>query len=160
MEKPFINKKLKLEKIQGKGGWTYVSVPAKGIVTRRAFGMIKVKGSIDNYNIKDFTIWSTKSGNFFMPVKKEIRKKIGKEEGGWVNLVLYLEEDTFAVPEEILECLAHETKALQFFNSLTESEQKAYINRIKAAKTDAQKVKRIAEMINALSKGLKFKEDF
>jgi uncharacterized protein YdeI (YjbR/CyaY-like superfamily) len=44
------------------------------------------------------------------------------------------------------------------FISLSQGEQKAYLDWIYEAKTESTKVNRIAEMINRLQRGLKLKE--
>lgn len=55
----------------------------------------------------------------------------------------------------MLLCLQDEQKALKFFNSLSESEQKFYIQWIYSAKKEETKIDRLAKTINRLLKGLK-----
>ena len=59
------------------------------------------------------------------------------------------------IPEEMLLCLEEEPQALTFFNKLTESEQKFYIQYIYSAKKEETKIVRLAKTINKLVKGLK-----
>lgn len=56
------------------------------------------------------------------------------------------------IPEEFLVCLEDDSEALQFFNSLNESEQYNYIKWIYSAKTEQTKVNRIAQTLVRLSK--------
>ena len=95
------------------------------------------------------------NGKLFLPVKAEIRKKIKKEEGDKVHVILYPDNEPLEVPEEMLLCLQDEPAALKFFNSLSESEQKFYIHWIYSAKKDEMKVDRVAKTIDRLLKGLK-----
>lgn len=55
----------------------------------------------------------------------------------------------------MLLCLQDEPTALKFFKSLSESEQKFYIQWIYSAKKDETKVDRLAKTIDRLLKGLK-----
>jgi uncharacterized protein YdeI (YjbR/CyaY-like superfamily) len=62
------------------------------------------------------------------------------------------------IPEELLLCLQDDAEALQFFNSLNESEQHNYVKWIYSTKTDQTKVDRIAKTLDKLSKHQKFTE--
>lgn len=72
-------------------------------------------------------------------MKAEIRKKIKKEEGDSVHVVLYADDEPMVVPQELLLCLQQEPLALNFFNSLTDNEQIGYVKWIYAAKTEEKK---------------------
>ena len=147
---PLINKKYQLEKFQGKGGWTFVRIPEISATSKVAFGWKRVKGSIDGYEIKRYHLMPMGNGLLFLPVKAEIRKKIKKHEGDWVHVILYADTDPLEIPEELLLCLSDEPQALHFFNSLSESERKYYIQWIYSAKREETKVNRIAKAINRL----------
>ena len=76
----------------------------------------------------------------------------------YVHVILYPDREPLEVPEEMLLCLNDEPVAFKFFNSLSESEQKFYIQWIYSAKKEETKITRLAQTINKLSKGLKFYE--
>ncbi len=95
------------------------------------------------------------NGKLFLPVKAEIRKKIKKEEGDKVHVILYPDNEPLEVPGEMLLCLQDEPAALKFFNSLSESERKFYIQWIYSAKKEETKVDRLAKTIDRLLQGLK-----
>lgn len=78
MLKPVVDKTYLLEKIQGKGGWTYAEIPEIRPDKHSHFGWVKVKGSIDNFEINQYNLQPLGNGNLFLPVKAAIRKKIGK----------------------------------------------------------------------------------
>ena len=157
-EKPLVNKKYFLEKFPGKGGWTFAWLP--GILRDKnvPFGWVKVKGNIDGFEIKKYHLMPMGNGKLFLPVKAEIRKKIRKQEGDYVHVILYADNDPLEVPEEMLICLKEEPAALKFFNSLSESEQKFYIQWIYSAKKEETKIDKMAKTINRLLKGLKLYE--
>ena len=156
MVKPLVNKKYLLEKYPGKGGWTYAAIPEVLQARNVPFGWVKVKGSIDNYEFKNYRLMPMGDGNLFLPVKAEIRKKIGKKEGDWVNITLYADEAPVEIPEEFLLCLVEDPTAHETFLSFSDGERKAYIDWIYSAKTDETKVDRIARTLNKLVKGQKF----
>ena len=153
--KPLINQKFKLEKYPGKGGWTYVALPKAFKKSNAPFRWTRVKGTIDDFEIKKYHLMPMKNGKLFLPVKAEIRTKIKKKEGDWVQVVLYPDKDPLEIPNELLICLEDEPSALRFFESLSDSEKKYYIQWIYGAKREETKVARMAKAINRLSRRLK-----
>lgn len=151
MEKPLVNKKYLLEKFPGKGGWTYTEIPEIPM-GKASFGMLKVKGFIDDLEIKKYHLMPSGKGTLFLSVKAEIRKKIKKQAGDYVHIILYPDNEPLEVPNELLLCLRDDPEALQLFNSLNESEQHNYVKWIYSAKTDQTKVDRIAKTLVRLSK--------
>ncbi len=95
------------------------------------------------------------NGNLFLPLKAEMRKKIGKGEGDWVHVILYADNSPIVIPEEFLVCLLDAPRAYAFFKTLTESAQKHFIDWIYEAKRLETKVNRISKTIERLEKGLK-----
>ena len=156
MEKPLVDKTSLLEKFPGKGGWTYTALPEILPDKNALFGWVKVKGTIDGFVIKKYHLMPFGNGELFLPVKAEIRKKIKKQAGDYIRVILYADNEPLEVPDELLLCLQDEPQALQFFNSLNEGEQQNYVSWIYSAKTDKTKVGRIAEMLVKLSKHQKF----
>lgn len=146
-----------MERFPGKGGWTYASLP--GIVPDRnnPFGWVKVRGFIDRYELSHYKLMPMGYGSLFLPVRKEIRKSIGKEAGDYAEILLYREHSSYAVPEEIRSCILLESPGLlQVLDNFTEGEQKAYVDWIQTAKTEETRAKRILDMMQRLERGLKF----
>ena len=155
MQKPLINKQYKLEKFHGKGGWKFVQIPEIPQNKSYPFGLVQVKGIIDDYEIKKYHLMPMGNGKLFLPVKADIRKKIKKQEGDTVHVILYADDEQLEIPEEFMVCLKDEPKAEKFFRSLSESEQKFYIEWIYNAKKEETKISRIAKAIVRLAKHLK-----
>ena len=153
--KPLVDKHFKLERFQGKGGWTYARIPEIAQDKSQPFGWVKVQGSIDGYEIKKYRLMPMGNGNLFLPVKAEIRKKIKKQEGDTVHIILYPDNKPLEIPSEMLLCLEDEPQALRFFQSLSESEQKFYIQWVYSAKKEETKVNRLGKTIDRLLQGLK-----
>ncbi|MDQ3108960.1 MAG: YdeI/OmpD-associated family protein [Bacteroidota bacterium] len=156
MEKPLVNKKFRLEKFNGKGGWTYAVIPGIAHDKTKSFGWRRVKGFIDDYEIKNFNLMPMGKGKLMLPVKTAIRKKIGKEEGDWIKVVLYPDSTPTKTPKELLLCLKDDPSAYKNFLNFTDAERKAFIDWIYSAKADETKVKRIAKTIDKASRGEKF----
>ena len=156
MPKPLVNKLCTMQKIAGKGGWTYVVISEIRPDKRAKFGWVKVKGNIDSYELKNYRLMPMGNGKLFLPIKAEIRKKINKQAGDTVKIVLFADDSAQEIPAELLLCLKDEPKAHKTFLAFTEGEQRAYIDWIAAAKKEDTKVERIAETINRVLKNEKF----
>lgn len=154
-EKALTNKKYLLQKYAGTGGWTYAEIPEIPPDKHAHFGWVRVRGWIDDYEIKQYHLMPMGNGNLFLPVKLAIRKKIGKQAGDWVHIVLYADNSEFELPEEIAACFeVEDPQLLKNFNALNESNQKAYIEWINGARKMQTKADRIAKMMKKLESGL------
>ncbi|MDO8994492.1 MAG: DUF1905 domain-containing protein, partial [Daejeonella sp.] len=115
-EKPLVNRKYLLEKYPGKGGWTYAAIPEVLQEKTFPFGWVKVRGWIDDFEIKNYKLMPMGNGKLFLPVKAEIRKKIAKKEGDWVIITLYADTNPIEIPEEFLDCLKTDPVAFEIFS--------------------------------------------
>ena len=150
MEKPLVSKKYRMEKYPGKGGWTFVVISEIPASERSKGGFVRVKGLVDDFEIKNFNLFPMKNGQLFFPIKAEIRKKIKKEAGDWIEVVLYRDNEPTHVPGELLECLRDEPGAHKKFHNLPEQRKKEYVEWIYEAKKDTTRAERIASLINTL----------
>jgi bifunctional DNA-binding transcriptional regulator/antitoxin component of YhaV-PrlF toxin-antitoxin module len=158
MDKPLVDKLFLVEKYPGKGGWTFVAVDGIPKENKAPFGWVKVKGTIDGFAISDYKLMPMSDGKFFLPLRAEIRKKIGKKEGDMVLITLYKDDSVFVVPDEFLICLKEEPNAYNFFNTLSESEQRLYVVWIYEAKREETKANRILKSIEKLLRHKKLYE--
>ena len=156
MQKPLVNKKYLLERFPEKGGWTYVTISEIKKTKKVPFGLVRVRGFIDDYEIKGYNLMPLKNGNLFLPVKAAIRKQIGKKEGDYVQVILYADNLPTEIPSELQLCFSDEPKAYKTFLSYSNTEQKAFIDWIYAAKKEETKIERIASTITKLQRGQKF----
>jgi len=149
-EKPLVDKDYLLQKYPGKGGWTYAAIPEVTPEKHAWFGWVKVRGSIDGYEISNYHLMRMGSDTLFLPVKAAIRKQIGKNEGDWVHVILYSEELPAVTPHDFTLCLQDEPKAHERFKQLSAGEQKELVDWIYAAPRDDTKVERMAQAIDKL----------
>jgi bifunctional DNA-binding transcriptional regulator/antitoxin component of YhaV-PrlF toxin-antitoxin module len=156
MEKPLINKQYLIEKMEGKGGWTYVTIPDIPSSYKSKLGLIRVRGFVDSYEYKQFNLLPMKNDCMLLPLKSAVRKKIGKKEGDMVHIILYTDDSPVVIPDDIKVCLMDSPKAHQFFMSLSESNQKYYIDWIEESKKLETKIERMAKTIERLENGTKF----
>ncbi|MFA9186721.1 DUF1905 domain-containing protein [Flavobacterium magnesitis] len=152
MEKPLVNKEYLLEKFSGKGGWTFAVIPEILQDKNTPFGWVTVCGSIDDYELKNYKLMPMGNGKLFLPLKAAVRKKIKKEAGDYIKVILYKDDSSIEIPNELELCLKDEPLAYEGFIKLTKGTQKAYIDWIYSAKKDQTKVDRIATMINKIIK--------
>lgn len=151
MDQLITDRRYIMERFPGKGGWTFVSIPEAVPNKSNPFGWLQVKGSIDGIPFQQYKLMPKGDGQLFFPVKKEIRKKLRKEEGDEVHIVMYLDQSSTHVPDELLSCFALENpELLKCFNALAEGEKKKHISHIYQAATESEQADRIVELFRLL----------
>lgn len=147
---PLVDKEYLLEKFQGKGGWTFARIPEILQNRNTPFGWVRVRGTVDNFEIRNYNLQPMGNGNLFLPVKAEIRKAINRQEGDYVHITLVFDNSPPEIPEEFKLCLLDEPNAYETFLKYTNGEQKTFIEWIYSAKSDTTKVERITKAINKI----------
>ncbi|MBN7809735.1 DUF1905 domain-containing protein [Algoriphagus sp. H41] len=139
-----------LERFPGKGGWTFVRVPVTSLSGGKAFGMVKLDGSIDEVEFVGKHLMPMKKGILFLPVSKPIRSQIKKEEGDVVRLRLFRKDIPDSIPAELIACLEDDPGTLPLFQQLSESEQKHWIEFIYSTDSEQTKADRIVKLLTEL----------
>jgi hypothetical protein len=155
MDKPLVNKKYKIEKFQGKGGWHFVIIKGIPKSNRGKNGIVRVSGTIDTYKVTKYNLMPVKNGDLFLPIKTEIRKKLNKKEGDSIQIILFEDTSPLEIPAELIMCFKDEPIAFKTFHGLSDAEQKQYLDWIYSAKKEETKIDRIAKTINKLLNGEK-----
>jgi hypothetical protein len=149
---PLVDKEYLLERFQGKGGWTFARIPEILQNKNTPFGWVRVRGTIDNFEIRSYNLQPMGNGNLFLAVKAEIRKAVNKREGDHVHITLFADNSPTEIPEEFKLCLLNEPNAYETFLSYTNGEQKTFIEWIYSAKADSTKVERITKVIDKIER--------
>jgi hypothetical protein len=154
-KKPLVDKEYQLERFAGKGGWTFVDIPEISKDKEAHFGMVKVRGSIDNYEISDYTLMPRGNGSMFLAVRAEIRKKINKEEGDYVRVILFKDDQPYQIPDEFKLRLKEEQGILEAFGRHKTWEQRMCVKWIYSAKRPETVNERIIRTIYRLKRNKK-----
>lgn len=137
-----------------KTGWSYINIPAKLAQqllpgNKKSF---RVKGRLDEHPIKGVALLPMGEGNFIMPLKAATRKILRKKKGDSLEVELDVDKKPIEPPKELLECLADEPRARDYFADLPKSHQNYFGNWIKSAKTPETRARRIARVVDAMLK--------
>jgi hypothetical protein len=156
----FTAKILQFGEMGEKTGWSYIQVPASHAGklkpgNKRSF---RVKGKLDDHPIRGVALLPMGDGNFIMALNIALRKAIGKQKGASVRVELEEDKKAIEPPRELLECLADEPSALEYFNSLPKSHRNYFGNWVRQAKGEATKASRIARVVDAMLKKMNFGE--
>lgn len=90
-------------------------------------------------------------------IRKAIRAQIGKQPGDAVEVTVALDDQprTVTVPEDLAAALAPHADARAFFDSLSYTHQKEYVQWIEEAKRDETRQRRIENAVTMLQDGKK-----
>ncbi len=135
------------------GGGAFVEVPFD---VEAAFGSKrpKIKAMIEGVAYRG-TLARMGGEQHMLIILKGIREQIGKTFGDEVKVTV--EPDTEArvveVPPELAKALKKEKAAEAYFNSLSYTHKREYVNYILEAKREETRASRLAKVIQALKKG-------
>lgn len=149
---------LKFDEQGEKTGWTYIEILAEFAQklkpgNKKSF---RVKGRLDSFPISSIALMPMGEGNFIMPINAAMRIGIGKRKGAQLNVQLEVDDAPILPPADLIACLEDDPKAFDFYNTLSKSHQNYFTKWIESAKTEPTKAKRIAQSVNALSRGHHF----
>ena len=141
-----------IQKFSGKMGWSYIQLETLSESQVKQLNMQLVDAEIDQLNFEQLRLMPLGDGSLFIPLKKEIRKELGKEAGDKVKASIYIPLIDKIGFKELKECLEQdELPSWRYFMLLNEDEQQNVLNRLnRILKPSAQ-----AEEILSLGKELK-----
>ena len=151
----------KLEKFGANGdktGWTYFII-SETISNKLKPGVrngFRVKGTLDDFEIKQVSLLPVKAGKYMMPFNAAMRKATGKKAGDKISVEIEADDSEKKLSEDFLLCLADDPDAQQYFDSLPKSHQHYYSKWIEDAKTEPTKTKRIAIVVNGLARHMDY----
>ena len=137
------------------GGGAFVEVPFD---VEKEFGAKrpKVKATFEGVPYRGIL---TRMGTekHILIILKDIREKIGKTFGDEVNMTVELDTEprVLELPKELVKELKKDKEAKMFFDKLSYTHQREYVNWINEAKKEETKQNRILKAIAMLKKGKK-----
>ncbi len=147
--KPLVSKKYTMERFNTKGGWTYILIPEIPQDRSSYFGVTKVTGSIDGFDLGTVSLMPSKGG-LFMSVNAAMRKKLGKQAGDEVVLELYADVSVETSASDLVDCLKDEPTAYAAFNKRPTIARKAWIEEVNKIKDAEARVRRIVAIMEEL----------
>ena len=144
-----------------KTGWTYIEIPADVAQQLKPGNKktFRAKGKLDQLVISGAALLPMGEGNFIMALNADMRKGLRKQHGATLHVQIEADNDfSIHTPDYMLECFEDEPAAFEFYNSLAKSHRDYFVKWIESAKTEPTKLNRLAQTINALSKGLSYGE--
>ena len=139
----------------GSGGGAFVSVPFN---VEAVFGKkrVKITATFDGEPYRGLMV-RMGTADHVIGVIKDIRQKIGKEIGDEVEVTV--EEDfeprIVNVPEDFQKLLDDEPEAARFYQSLSYTHQKEYVQWIEEAKREETRERRLQKAFTMLLEGKK-----
>ncbi|GAB2958736.1 YdeI/OmpD-associated family protein [Hymenobacter coalescens] len=131
-----------LEKFAGKGGWTYAPLPPLPPGGGH-FGTRPVTGRIDEHPLAACHLMPMGQGRLFLPINAALRKRLAKQAGDTVRLVLYDASPAAGIAEaDFEECLAEQPAALRHYRQLLPAQRLSWRQWVAAAPTEAAQVAR------------------
>ncbi|OGX83386.1 hypothetical protein BEN47_03595 [Hymenobacter lapidarius] len=150
------NAQVILVKFPGKGGWTYAPVGELPFKPKTHFGVLKVRGRLDEVALDGAHLMPMGKGARFLPVNAALRKKLGKQAGDTVHLQLFAVEEPTAMTvslDDFVECLADAPAAFHRFEALAPAQQRQWLGWVAAADTEEQQVARVETAVLLLAEG-------
>ena len=141
-----------LQRPDGVGTWTYLTIPFDAATVYGVKGQIKVKGTLNGLPFRGSLMPDGRGGHFLV-VKKTLRDHLGVSQGSVVQVRLDRDsaERTVSVPRDVKQALAANPPAAAAFQALPPSHQQEYLDHIAGAKKDETRQRRIAAAVTKLA---------
>lgn len=134
----------------------YVAIPFNVERVYGTKGRVKVKATFDGHPYRGIIV-NMGTGSHIIGIRKDIREAIRKKPGD--KIVVTIERDTeeriVAIPPDLQKALKGKAAAEKFFNTLSYTNRKEYVNWIIGAKKAETRERRIQDSVEKLLKGLK-----
>lgn len=119
-------------------------------------GQVKIKATFDGCEYRGSLVTMGHHCHI-LGITQKIRREINKQPGDSVHVILVKDDDERIVelPEDFKIKLEENDKAREFYNSLSYSHQKKYIDWILSAKRTETREKRIREAVDMLNHGVR-----
>ena len=129
-----------------------IEVPAK-VVEALGSRRPKVRATINGYTYRSSV--ASMSGTFMLGVSAEVRQKAGVAAGDTVDVDLELDTDRreVTVPPDFAKALKGDTAAKRFFDGLSYSQQRWFVENVEGAKKAETRQHRVETLVARLREG-------
>jgi len=143
-----------LQRPEGVGTWTYLTVPFDVLAEYGVKGQVKVQGTLNGAFFRG-SLMPHGDGRHFLVVKKSLRDQAQAAQGSVVKVRLDRDTDprTVSLPRDLKQALAGHPPAATAFAALSPSHQQEYLDHITSAKKDVTRARRIAATVEKLAAG-------
>jgi Domain of unknown function (DUF1905)/Bacteriocin-protection, YdeI or OmpD-Associated len=143
-----------LQRPEGVGTWTYLTVPFDVLAEYGVKGQVKVQGTINGAFFRG-SLMPHGDGRHFLVVKKSLRDQARAAQGSVVKVRLDRDTDprTVSLPRDLKQALAANPPAAAAFKAMPPSHKQEYLDYITEAKKDATRARRISVTIERLAAG-------
>ncbi|MEJ0029850.1 MAG: YdeI/OmpD-associated family protein [Bacteroidota bacterium] len=141
-----------------KKGWSFIIIN-KTLSNKLNPGVrtgFRVKGKLDDYEIKQTSILPVNGGRFMLPINATMRKATGKKAGDKLTLQFEVDNAKVKLSADLLVCLKDDPAAEKFFKSLVPSHQRYFSKWVEDAKGASTRAERILLSVSALSRKMNF----
>lgn len=143
-----------IERFPGKGGWTYVALPPLAFRQNLPFGWVVVDGAVDDVELRQVKLMGQGNGRHFLALNARLRKRLDKQAGDTVAVLLEESETTAELPDELRACFAEAPKrAYMRWLALPATTRKRHLDRIYATADLDRRAGRIVALLDDLSFG-------
>jgi len=121
-------------------------------------GQVRVRGTIEGYPLRR-SLMPAGRGRQCLVVGRDIREQIGATQGSTVRVALELDTEprTVQTPEHLRSALDRRPEAAAAWVRLAHLHQKAYVDWISQAKSEATRLRRIEATVERVAQGLNLK---
>lgn len=149
----------KLYRPDAPGTWTYVEIPFSVEEKFGTKGRVPVKGEINGVPFRS-SLMPQGNAHHILVVNGDIRKAISAETGDHIDV--WLEKDealrVVEVPDDFKSALREQDQALNYFDQMSYSHRKEYVDWINGAKKAETRITRIKKAVDRLIEGKSLKK--
>lgn len=140
-----------IDRFPGKGGWSYVRVPAKITVAAKCKGFVSIHAVVDGREY-DRSLIPIGDGSHMIVISRAMQRELGKMLGDTLEVTVRLANGPHqpVLPEELAVMLDIEAHLRPKWDALGRGQQRNYCMWIDTAKTDVTRAKRTAEVLRRL----------
>ncbi|HLG15824.1 MAG TPA: YdeI/OmpD-associated family protein [Blastocatellia bacterium] len=141
---------------EGRNGWVYLDLSTEASASLGKRTAVPVKVHLNGFQSRATAFPNGRGGHYLM-VNKEMRAGASAETGDNVTVAIEVDNEprTVEVPVELKKALSKSKRARAYFESLSPSHRKAYVEFILEAKRPETRERRVKQTIERLEREAK-----